>query len=158
MSRRIRAQLTVAPPSSPDHSQVFSGLCGLEFLPSDCSRYFNLRFYCVWGCFSPFFLRPARTLSVLCRTRVWLFTPLSEARDCQFFDFVQFRPAEALLTPEPGGDKGILFAHNATQGYIRDYVLFRFFVLFVLLISGNHSSPLRGCRWCHLPFRVFAVY
>ena len=27
----------------------------------------------------------------------------------------------------------------------------------VLLISAKHSFPSQGCRWCHLPFRVFVV-
>ena len=30
-------------------------------------------------------------------------------------------------------------------------------VVFVLRVSDKHSSPSRGCRWCHLPFRVFIV-
>ena len=32
---------------------------------------------------------------------------------------VQFRPADALLSPEPGGDHGTQFARNVVQGYVR---------------------------------------
>ena len=46
-------------------------------------------------------------------------TPLSEAQGCRFFVNVQFRPADALLSPEPGGDQGTLFARNVVQGYVR---------------------------------------
>ena len=45
--------------------------------------------------------------------------------------FVQIRPADALLSPEPGGDQGTLFAHNVVQGYIRDCVLSLLFVLYL---------------------------
>ena len=95
----------------------------------------------------------------LCRARVRVFTPMSEAQDCRFFVFVQFPPADALLSPEPGGDQGTLFAHNVVQGYICGCVLpfIYFCVVFVLLVSADHSPPSRGCRWCHLPFRVFVV-
>ena len=37
--------------------------------------------------------------------------------------FVQFCPADALLSPEPGGDQGTLFAHNMVQGYMWDCLL-----------------------------------
>ena len=59
-----------------------------------------------------------------------MFTPLSEAQDCRFFVFVRFHPADALLSPEPGGDQGTLFAHNVIQGYIWDCVLSFFFCLY----------------------------
>ena len=36
-------------------------------------------------------------------------------------------------------------------------ILYFFCVVFVLLVSANHFSPSRGCRWCHFPFRVFIV-
>ena len=42
--------------------------------------------------------------------------------------FVQFRPADALLSPELGGDQGSLFAHTVIQGDIRDCVLSYTFV------------------------------
>ena len=32
-------------------------------------------------------------------------TPLSEAQGCRLFVIVQFRPADAPLSPEPGGDQ-----------------------------------------------------
>ena len=38
--------------------------------------------------------------------------PLSEAQGCRFFVAAQFRPADALLSPEPGGDQGTLFARR----------------------------------------------
>ena len=84
--------------------------------------------------------------------------PLSEAQDCRIFVFVLFRPADALLSPEPGDDQGTPFAHTVVQGYIWDCVLsVILFVVSVLLVWAKHSSPSRGCRWCHLPFRVFVV-
>ena len=46
-------------------------------------------------------------------------TPLSEAQGCRLFVIVQFHPADALLSPEPGGDQGTLFARNVVQGYVR---------------------------------------
>ena len=33
-------------------------------------------------------------------------TPLSEAQGCRLFVIVQFGPADALLSPEPGGRPG----------------------------------------------------
>ena len=53
--------------------------------------------------------------------------------------FVQFRPADALLSPEPGGGKGTLFAHNVVQGYIYDECVLSFIFLygvFILLVSA----------------------
>ena len=46
-------------------------------------------------------------------------TPLSEAQGCRLFVIVQFHPDDALLSPEPGGDQGTLFARNVLQGYVR---------------------------------------
>ena len=46
-------------------------------------------------------------------------TPLSEEQGCRLFVIVQFRPADALLSPEPGGDQGTLFARSVVQGYVR---------------------------------------
>ena len=69
-----------------------------------------------------------------------MFTPLSEAQDCRFLVFVQFRPADALLSPEPRGDPGTLFAHNVVQGYICDSVL-SFFVCLFYLFRLNISPP-----------------
>ena len=46
-------------------------------------------------------------------------TPLPEAQGCRLFVIVQFRPADALLSPEPGGDQGTLFACNVVLGYVR---------------------------------------
>ena len=104
----------------------------------------------MWGGSKRFFLSPAGTPPTLCRARVRVFTPLSETQDCRFFVFVQFRPADTLLSPEPGGDQGTLFAHDVVQGYI--YILYicdcvlSFFVCVVLalLVSAKRSSPSRG--------------
>ena len=61
-------------------------------------------------------------------------TPLSQAQGCRFFVIVQFRPADALLSPEPGGDQGTLFARNVVQGYVWVCVSYFIFlrVVFVL--------------------------
>ena len=45
-------------------------------------------------------------------------TPPSEAQGCCFFVVVQFRPDDALLSPEPGSDQGTLLARNVLQGYV----------------------------------------
>ena len=43
-------------------------------------------------------------------------------------------PADALLSPEPGGDQSTLFARNVVQGYARACLSFYFgCVVFVLL-------------------------
>ena len=39
-------------------------------------------------------------------------TPLAEAQGCRFIIVAQFRPADALLGPEPGGVQGTLFARR----------------------------------------------
>ena len=72
-----------------------------------------------------------------------MLTPLSEAQDCPFFAFIQFRPADALLSLEPGADQGTLFAHNVVQGYIWDCVLSIYFfnVVFVVLDRLNTPPP-----------------
>ena len=62
--------------------------------------------------------------------------PLSEAQGCRFFVIVQFRPADALLSPEPGGDQGTLFVRHVVQGYVRVCVssfIFRVLCLFYLV-------------------------
>ena len=56
-------------------------------------------------------------------------TPLYEAQGCRRFVIVQFRPADALLSPEPGGDQGTLFARNVVQGYVP--VCASFFIFYV---------------------------
>ena len=86
-------------------------------------------------------------------------TPLSEAQGCRFFVIVQFRSADALLSPEPWGDQGTLFARDVIQGYVRVCVSsFTFCVLclfYFVFFRPNICPPLRGCRCCHLPSRVF---
>ena len=64
-------------------------------------------------------------------------TPLSEAQGCRLFVIVQFRPADALLSPEPG-DQGTLFARNVVQGYVRvcvSSVIFYVLYLFYFVLS-----------------------
>ena len=87
-------------------------------------------------------------------------TSLSEAQGCRFFVMIQFRPADALLSPEPGGDQRALFARNVVQGYVRVCVSnFIFCVLytFYVVFSAKRLPPSRGCRCCHFPSRVFVV-
>ena len=59
--------------------------------------------------------------------------PLYDAQGCRLFVIVQFRPADALLSPEPGGDQGTLFARNVVQGYVRACV--SSFIFCVLYLS-----------------------
>ena len=73
-------------------------------------------------------------------------TPLSEAQGCRFFVVVQFRPADALLSAEPGSDQGTLFARNVVQGYVRvcvSYFIFSVFICSTLIFRLN-TSPLAG--------------
>ena len=72
-------------------------------------------------------------------------TPLSEAQDCRFFVIVEFRPADALLSPEPGGDQGTLFARHVVQGYVRACVLFLCCVCSTVF-PAKHFPPSWGCR------------
>ena len=62
-------------------------------------------------------------------------TLLYEAQGGRFFVVFQFHPADALFSPEPGGDQGTLFARNVVQGYVRACVSRSFFlcVVFVLI-------------------------
>ena len=86
----------------------------------------------MWGNSKHFFLvLPPPPAPALCRPRVRVITPLSEAQDCRFFVFVQFRPADTHLSPKPGGVRDTLFAINAAQGYRGLCVIFCF-VFFVL--------------------------
>ena len=70
--------------------------------------------------------------------------PLSKAQGCRFFVIVQFRPADALLSPEPGGDQGTLFARNVVQDYVRvcmSYFIFCVLYLFYFVFSTKHFPP-----------------
>ena len=70
--------------------------------------------------------------------------PLSEAQGCRFFVIAQFRPADAPLSLEPGGDQGTLFARKVVQGYVRVCASsFTFYVsyLFYLVFSSRRSPP-----------------
>ena len=72
-------------------------------------------------------------------------TPLSEAQGCRLFVIVQFHPADTLLSPEPGGDQGTLFARHVVQGYVRVCVssfMFCVLCLFCFVFCRlNTSSP-----------------
>ena len=57
--------------------------------------------------------------------------------------FVQIRPADALLSPEPGDDQGTLFMNNVVRGYTT--VCYSvFFVLYLLYFFWLDTSPPRG--------------
>ena len=74
-------------------------------------------------------------------------TPLSEAQDCRFFILIKFRPADALLSPEQGGNQGTLFVRNVVQDYVRACVsAFIFFVCCICsaFFFGLTLSPLAG--------------
>ena len=60
--------------------------------------------------------------------------------------FVQFRPADALLSPEPGGDQGSLFAHNVVQGLYMCMCLiyYLFFVLYLFYLFRLNNPPPHG--------------
>ena len=74
-------------------------------------------------------------------------TSLSEAQGCRLFVIVQFRPADALLSPAPGGNQGTLFARNVVQGYVRvcvSYFIFCVLYLFYFVFFRLNPSPLAG--------------
>ena len=74
-------------------------------------------------------------------------TPLSEAQGFRFFVIAQFRPADALFSPEPGGDQGTLFACNVVQGYVRacesSFIFFVRCICSILFFRLN-TPPSRG--------------
>ena len=77
------------------------------------------------------------------------------ARDCGFFVFVFFRPADALVVSEPGGGQSNLATHTMAQACMLCLFHF-FFVTHVLLFSlswrfqvGN-PPPSRDCGLCLL--------
>ena len=64
-------------------------------------------------------------------------TPVAEVQGCRLVVIVQFRPADALLGPEPEGDQGTPFVRNVVQRYVRvcvsfllSYVLYLFYFVF----------------------------
>ena len=79
-----------------------------------------------------------------CRARVRVKKPLSESQGCRFF-VVQFRPADALLSPESGGDQSTLFARNEKQVYVHacvsSYIFFCVLYLFYVFFRLNTSPP-----------------
>ena len=136
------------PPPLLDSSPFLSGLRGLSLLSLGCSWCFQSlglvlgRFlHCFLSCRSPCSVSGQGSGK----------TPLSEVQGCRSLVVVQFRPADALLSPEQGGDQGTLFARNVVQGYARACVssfyyfrvlyLFYFFSFFFRL---NTSRPLAG--------------
>ena len=150
--------MTFKLPALLDSFPLFSWVMGFGLFAFRLFVVFRAFFDWVWGGSSQYFLSPAGTPPALCRASVRVFTSLSEAQDYRFGVFVYFHPADALLSPEPGGSQGALFAHNVVQDCICHCVLsFLLCVVFDLLVSAKQSSPSRGCRWCHLPFRVFVV-
>ena len=68
-------------------------------------------------------------------------TPLSEAQGCRLFAIVQFRPADALLSPDPGGDQGTLFARNVVQGYVRVCVSSSIFYVLYFINKFQGRQP-----------------
>ena len=98
----------------------------------------------VWGRFFPFYF------CLSCRTPCSVPGPcsgkttLSEAQGCRFFVIVRFCPADALLSPEPGGDQGTLFARNVVQGYVRvcvSYFTVCVLYLFYFVFLTKHFPP-----------------
>ena len=96
------------------------------------------------GWFLPIVFSPADPHAQV-RVRVWVIRSILEAQDYRLVVFVHIRPADALLSPEPGGDQGTLFARNIVQGYVRACVLFSC-VVFVLLFSARPFPPSWGCK------------
>ena len=74
-------------------------------------------------------------------------TPPSEAQGCRFFVVVQYRPADALLSPEPRGDQGTLFARNVVHTGLLFLFLFFTHIYFPAsgqtVVTGVVPSPLR---------------
>ena len=71
-------------------------------------------------------------------------TPLSEAQGYRLFVIVQFLPADALLSPKPGGDQGTLFVRHVVQGYVRvcvSSVIFCVLYLFYLVFFFTKHFP-----------------
>ena len=99
----------------------------------------------VLGRFFPFLLSSCRTPCSMSGQGSGK-TPQSEAQDCRFLVVVQFRPADALLSPESGIDQGTLFARNVVQDYVRACMSSFFLcVVFVLLcFFGKALPPLAG--------------
>ena len=100
-----------------------------------------------WGRYFQFFFRPAEP-PARCRARVRVKRRYLRHRTAvAFSSIVQFRPADALLSPEPGGDQGTLLARNVVQGYVRACVSSFFYfvrVVFDLLFFRLNSPPPRG--------------
>ena len=74
-------------------------------------------------------------------------TPLPEAQGRRFFVVVQFRSADALPSPEPGGNQGTLFGRNVVQRLCTGLCVI--FCLFVCCICSSlffrlNTFPPRG--------------
>ena len=80
--------------------------------------------------------------AIQCRARGRVITPTFKRQDCRFVVFVQIRPSDALLSPEPGGGQGHLFTHSAVQGYTRDCgVILYLFVLYLFHFFRLNTCP-----------------
>ena len=158
ISRRSRGQLTFKPPPLLDSSSFYR-VMRFEFCLWVVRNVLRV-FVGFWGgsFFFSFFVSCRAPCSVPGQGAGK--TPLSEAQGCRFFVVVQVRPADALLSPEPRGDQGTLFARNVVQGYVRACVSSFTFLYVVFALNcflAKHFPPSRGCRFCHLPSRVFIV-
>ena len=85
-------------------------------------------------------------------------TPLTQAEGCRIFVIVQFRPADTLLSPEPGGDKGTLFPRNEVQGYVRVCVSSLIFLVCCVCSTFffDHALPLLAGLWVLRP-SIFGI-
>lgn len=101
----------------------------------------------MWGGFDiVLLLLPTAPLSI--GQEVWVFRSLSGAQDYRFF-LVQFqiRPADSLLSPEPGGGQGIVFARTVKQGYTGLCLLhFVCCIRSTFWLNNKHFFLSRGCR------------
>ena len=114
-------------------------------------------FVWIWGGFTIFFIGPADS-PAQCPARVCVITPPSEAQDCRYSVVVKFRPSDALLNPQPGGDQGTLLRITWYRAIYGNVCYLSFFcVVFVLFFVRKNFPPWRGCRRRLLPFRVFVV-
>ena len=85
---------------------------------------------------------------------VWVIGPLTEARDGRFCRVRFFcRPADALLSSEPGGGQGNQATHTVAQDCmfrILSFVNTSFCFLIGYAFSARHLPPSRDCGLCHL--------
>ena len=95
-----------------------------------------------------------------CRARVRVKRRYLRRRAVAFSPLFNFALPTPSSSQNPASDQGTLFARNVVQGYVRvcvSYFIFCVLHLFYFVFSTKHSPPSRGCRYCHLPSRVFVV-